>query len=158
MTCQEARKKRLFRGSLSRMGFKNLFPKASSCLPEVKWLWYYRRLVVFTTAWNKTNCKTRDYKTEKGRVSSFAFELACWCCDLGSATSRTREKKVAGKLISPSSTTKSAKSHNEQKEEFSLDDIKSMLSWVHHSVAPFVSLAKISEKKKTYGKILQKWS
>lgn len=45
----------------------------------------------------------------------------------------------------------------EQKEEFGLDDIKSMLNWVHHSVAPSLSLlAKISEEKDIdFWKILQ---
>ena len=45
----------------------------------------------------------------------------------------------------------------EQKEEFGLDDIKSMLNWVHHSVAPSLSLlAKISaDKKIDFWKILE---
>ncbi len=90
------------------------------------------RFDVFTHS-IKLNCGAREIETER-RVISFAFLLGLLSADV--VTFRVpglccKDKKKSGKLISPGSTSQiSKKPHNTTKEEFALDDIKSMLNWV----------------------------
>ncbi len=58
--------------------------------------------------------------------------------------------------VDQSLPTSLKKPHNTSKrKQFGLDDIKSMLNWVHHSVAPSLSFSKIRRKDIDFWKILQ---
>jgi hypothetical protein len=108
---------------------------------------------------NKTEIVRREIIDRKGELVELHLGLLA-----GVVTFRVppegKDKKKSRWEVDPSwvkFTNQQKATQYEQKEEFGLDDIKSMLNWVHHSVAPSLSLlAKISaDKKIDFWEILQ---